>query len=411
MIGRAFTFSFLLHLVVVAGIFAIPPRLHAPEPEEIGFEVVTVSVPGSAESQGRGSPANSPEGLDETGLPAAPEPPLDPNPRELADLATPEPLEPLPPEDLVEPLPELYSDLPAEQVTPAAIESPVPEPLDVAAVEEAPLPPDVPQQTVSPSEIQTLPPEPLELAAASEAPLPAAVPPIEAEPPLSEPLLPEPAEVPLADLAPDIAAPPPPEPPSEPLQLAEVAPTSPDVAPSPDLASEPEIPDPEPPEQQVAALEEPREVPPEKPQRDVSLPEPARPQRAEPAQRTAEAASSQESAPQQAARPAASARESVVGAAEPSDLVKVIQAQVQPCWRSPPISGSSAPSVTIRVTLNRNGSISNASVLGRERMSNDSGFRAMARGAQAAFLRCGPYRLPGEHYARWRELEVEFHAN
>jgi hypothetical protein len=140
-------------------------------------------------------------------------------------------------------------------------------------------------------------------------------------------------------------------------------------------------------------------APPLKPEREIDLPEVAPPQETEPP-------STAEEEPQnliQTEQPSASAE----GAqASPNDLVKSLQEQIRPCW-SP--AGGKGPSVLVAVTLNRNGSVARAVVNNRGK-GGDSAYRALADRAHGAILRCGPYRLPGEAYALWRELEVEFFA-
>ncbi|MEO1193410.1 MAG: hypothetical protein AAFY02_16735 [Pseudomonadota bacterium] len=159
----------------------------------------------------------------------------------------------------------------------------------------------------------------------------------------------------------------------------------------------------------------------EKPERDVSLaeippppPEPAdeRPEALETAQVEPAAQQAQAAEPQQQAVEAP-VRQTLPAANDdgPVDLVQAIQTQVRRCWSGPQNAGAGVPSVTLRVSLNRNGSIANARVKPGQRGTNNSAFRSLARGAQAAFLRCGPYRLPADRYAVWRELEVEFYTN
>ncbi len=436
MLPRAFVFSLLFHGIVVLLVFTVPPRLLPDSLDLRTVAVVSFAVPDESDGEQATSSLVPPSELLEEDLTELAEPlpesvdvaDQEPDPIEAEPLETEAPTEvaveepSTPQETEAEPL-ELAEPLPEVEPEPAAPEiQPSPEP-EIAAAEP---------EVSAPEPIAETPPETLDLAP----------PALESEPEiqLAEAEVSEPE--PLPEPASDALETAEPAPEAEPLeQVAEASPSLPEPAPAPeplvqeqpsepqlaeasppaelpvelrsDLASdlaelpEPSLPEPSLPEPDLQVAEAPRPEatpPPEKPSRDVALPEV--PQVSPPRQNRQTAAVAPQE-PQDLRPPSVSG----VTLDGPPQLVKIIQEQVAPCWRSSPVRGPGAPTVTLRVSLNRNGTISNAVISGGQRMTSDSEFRAMAKGAQAAFMRCGPYRLPREQFALWRELKVEFYAN
>ncbi|MFK7840052.1 MAG: energy transducer TonB [Bdellovibrionales bacterium] len=85
--------------------------------------------------------------------------------------------------------------------------------------------------------------------------------------------------------------------------------------------------------------------------------------------------------------------------------------QLEPCWNIP--AGAKFAenlAVEIRVSMNRDGTVKNASVLNRGRYNRDSAFRAAADSALRALKnpRCSPLRLPSEKYEQWKSIVINF---
>ncbi|GAB5468802.1 MAG: hypothetical protein Kilf2KO_18320 [Rhodospirillales bacterium] len=418
MLSRGLLFSFLLHSAFVVFLFLVPARLPPAVPDEIVFELAILpSEPEAVEEQGTAA-SIEPLEFQAPGEPSAPDAQIADQEEALEQLVTEAPPEPELPSDYDLPLPDL-APLEPEPVAPLAEAPPT-----VAPPDEPPLEIQLeePSQPLAEVPVDRVPEEPQDLVELAPEPSEPPIDPLEPEQALeldnteagelaALPLDPVASPVSPADELLEEALP-------EPLEVAE-APAPESVVseepppPEPEIATPAEV-DPVTPLTEATTLAQPLE----KPQRDVELaavPQPQTPRqepREDPTPQTAQAEPAP--APQETAnaepppQERAPARQPAPRGAEgPQDLVRTIQAQVQPCWRSAPSSGGGVSSVVLRVSLNRNGSIANARVKG----SGDQAFRQMAKGAQAAFLRCGPYRLPGESYAVWRELEVEFHAN
>ncbi len=439
MLSRGLVFSLLLHAIVVFVFFALPPPLFL-EPEEVAFEIAylpTSSEPGEAEGGELEPPVpltpedlaaqESPEQLAERPPdPAQPDENLDSIVDQTAALDLDEPdvevqdAFPEPPSPLAEvPVPEVLDTLDAPDLPELAESTPpdsevldvTPEALDVPDLPELAetVPPEVTRpEPATPEVAEITAPEPSPLDLPPEPERAAAPVPLPVEPQqLAE--APEPAPLPVEQLLePDSA---PETPPVEPQEIAEAPLPVPPVAPADQdilLPEEPpqlaEVAEPVPPEPDPEPRLVRRETPQSKPDREVTLPEVPR----EVAQQ--EAVSEPVQPPQVAAVPS-QPRNPVSQQIGEIDLVRSIQQQVEPCWRSPPGQTAAVSSVVVLVTLNRNGTIRKTVLKDRQRAQSDQAYRALARGAEAAFLRCGPYQLPGDQYAQWRELEVDFHAN
>lgn len=80
--------------------------------------------------------------------------------------------------------------------------------------------------------------------------------------------------------------------------------------------------------------------------------------------------------------------------------------QVRKCWNAPPGASEANIRVTVRIALNQDGSVS-AKPQVVEGSSHPMG-PAFANSAVRAILQCGPYQLPAEKYATWRDFDAVF---
>lgn len=85
--------------------------------------------------------------------------------------------------------------------------------------------------------------------------------------------------------------------------------------------------------------------------------------------------------------------------------------QIEPCWNVP--AGAEYAenlAVEIRVTMNRDMTVQDASVLDMGRYNRDSAFRAAADSALRALRnpRCSPLKLPPEKYDEWKTIVINF---
>lgn len=120
-------------------------------------------------------------------------------------------------------------------------------------------------------------------------------------------------------------------------------------------------------------------------------------------------------APEEKAEPEpdASERESARGRAEGRDQrmsiseIDALRARISQCW-SPPVGGlgSDAIRVKIRMQLKRDGMLAE-----QPQVVNRDGspfFAAAADSAVRAVMLCQPYSLPGEKFALWRDMILNF---
>jgi len=80
--------------------------------------------------------------------------------------------------------------------------------------------------------------------------------------------------------------------------------------------------------------------------------------------------------------------------------------QVRKCWNPPPGVSEVKIQVTVRVTLNQDGTVG-ARPQVVEGSTHPMG-PAFANSAVRAILQCGPYQLPAEKYATWRDFDAVF---
>lgn len=88
-----------------------------------------------------------------------------------------------------------------------------------------------------------------------------------------------------------------------------------------------------------------------------------------------------------------------------------IRRQLEPCWNVPTgVKYAEDLAVEIRVFMNRDGTVQNASILNQGRYNRDSHFRAAADAALRAVRnpRCQPLKLPPEKYDQWKTIVIGF---
>jgi hypothetical protein len=94
------------------------------------------------------------------------------------------------------------------------------------------------------------------------------------------------------------------------------------------------------------------------------------------------------------------------------DLIDALRNQIAQCWSAP--VGSPHPErliVEMEVFLNPDGSVAQPPQLGADSASavgSDPFMRAAAEAAKRAIYVCAPYKLPGDRYQTWRDLNVIF---
>lgn len=85
--------------------------------------------------------------------------------------------------------------------------------------------------------------------------------------------------------------------------------------------------------------------------------------------------------------------------------------QIAPCWNIP--AGAEFAenlAVEIRVMMNRDGTVQDASVLDKGRYNRDNAFRAAADSAMRALRnpQCSPLKLPPDKYNTWKQFVINF---
>jgi hypothetical protein len=79
------------------------------------------------------------------------------------------------------------------------------------------------------------------------------------------------------------------------------------------------------------------------------------------------------------------------------------------CWRSPAdMPNPERLLVTVRVQLNRDGTLAAAPGVVSAVLPGDQPMRVAADNALRAVRTCGPYKLPAESYGDWREMDLRF---
>lgn len=80
--------------------------------------------------------------------------------------------------------------------------------------------------------------------------------------------------------------------------------------------------------------------------------------------------------------------------------------QIKRCWNPPIGSAEAGIGVTLRFSLNQDGSLNGQPEI-VQTPSHPLG-TALAASARRALLQCGPYKMPPEKYAAWRSVEATF---
>jgi outer membrane biosynthesis protein TonB len=89
----------------------------------------------------------------------------------------------------------------------------------------------------------------------------------------------------------------------------------------------------------------------------------------------------------------------------------LIRQQIARCWNVPAGARDAKDLVVeIRVVVDRDGTVQQATIVDQGRLGSDPFFRAAAESARRAFFnpQCRPLRLPAEKYAIWKDLVVDF---
>ena len=319
--------------------------------------------------------------------------------------ATAEDVERIPDAPPARPAPPRPEVLPEPAPPPAAERpEPAPEPAPAAAQVATVAPPFNPEAPLTPA------PEGVTLAPLSPAPLAAVTPPrprpvervvaeAEAEPPAAEPAPvvepePDPAPAPQVEPAPVVEAPPAPA-----GQVAAAAPPRP----RPAALDRPALP------RRVAAAEpEPQRSEPQRPVRPAA----ERPATPRPQATPATPATPPGTTPATPASPAGGAPATSLPVGPPMTGAEKdgLKLAVQRCWNVPAgLRDAQQLKVTIGAELTAQGEIISSSIRLLEPSSPPDGrFRQAFEAGRRALLRCGPYALPREKYAQWRNIEVVF---
>ncbi len=91
--------------------------------------------------------------------------------------------------------------------------------------------------------------------------------------------------------------------------------------------------------------------------------------------------------------------------------IDAVRRQIEPCWNVQ--IGARNPEelvVEVNMQMNRNGTVRQAYVVDRDRMSRDPHYRAAGESAMRAVLnkKCSPLKLPPDKYDRWKEITLTF---
>lgn len=80
--------------------------------------------------------------------------------------------------------------------------------------------------------------------------------------------------------------------------------------------------------------------------------------------------------------------------------------QIKKCWNPPIGSAEAGIGVTLRFSMNQDGSLNGQPEI--VQTPNHPLGAALAASARRALLQCGPYKMPPEKYATWRSVEATF---
>ncbi len=127
-----------------------------------------------------------------------------------------------------------------------------------------------------------------------------------------------------------------------------------------------------------------------------------------------DAAPSPDSPPQKA-RPASAKASSQpkapLGGQLTASELDMVRHQIARCWNVPAGARDAKDLVVeIKVVVDPDGTVRQATIVDQARMGSDPFFRAAAESARRAFFNplCRPLHLPAEKYAIWKDLVVDF---
>src|SRR6516162_1569405 len=229
-------------------------------------------------------------------------------------------------------------------------------------------------------------------------------------------------EVPVADTPATKPEPAPSIPTPAPPPSAEAPPPEPPKPPEPKPAPPPLLKPPEPPKPtEKAEAPRPKEKP-EPPQQVAKNESKAEQKKYDPSQFEAllKNLAPQPTAPSPDAQPqrprVASARPSSqprapLGSQITASEVDLVRQQIARCWNVPAGARDAKDLVVeVRVNVDPDGTVRQATIVDQARLGSDPFFRAAAESARRAFFNplCRPLHLPLEKYAFWKDLVVDF---
>ena len=231
------------------------------------------------------------------------------------------------------------------------------------------------------------------------------------EKPTPEPPIPTPVPPPSAEPTPSAEMQPSPEPP-----------TPPEHKPTPPPLLKPPEPKPEPPKPtEKAEAPRPKEKP-EPPQQMVKNETRSEQKKYDPSQfetllrnlATQPTMPSPDAPPQRprlaSARPSSQPR-APLGSQITASEVDLVRQQIARCWNVPAGARDAKDLVVeIRVAVDPDGTVRQATIVDQARLGGDQFFRAAAESARRAFFNplCRPLHLPPDKYAIWKDLVVDF---
>jgi outer membrane biosynthesis protein TonB len=110
------------------------------------------------------------------------------------------------------------------------------------------------------------------------------------------------------------------------------------------------------------------------------------------------------------ARPSSQPR-APLGSQITASEVDLVRQQIARCWNVPAGARDAKDLVIeVRVAVDPDGSVRQATIVDQARLGSDPFFRAAAESARRAFFNplCRPLRLPPDKYAIWKDLVVDF---
>jgi hypothetical protein len=224
------------------------------------------------------------------------------------------------------------------------------------------------------------------------------------EPPKPAPVPPSAAEVsqPADEPAPPQAKPPPPPPPKPPEPKPEAKPLEKLEVPKPREK-------PEPPRQLAKVEPKPEEKKPEEkkydPRQFDALLKNLAPVH------TAVTADAPPENPRPTAARASSQPKAPLGSQLTASELDMVRHQIARCWNVPAGARDAKDLVVeIKVIVDPDGTVRQATIVDRGRLGSDPYYRAAAESARRAFFNplCRPLHLPAEKYAIWKDLVVDF---